>query len=300
MSQTNPSEAAAASSPYLSEGMLRAQANPDCAFPDAVQVLSREVLRLRAQCPPTAEVETQAAKRKQIVGELREVINRHSLERAGGDTPDHILAEAMLDTVLAFGERVQKRDAWHGFRPFGGVAFEQPAPVVLGDHHVDTRPTCAHPKFGTGGVVDAPKVGPATGDVWVGPANYVGKATTLDVELRVEDIAKAARKGVADMLVAAGEAAIASIQEKQPKVGPATGQPRTEATLGTTLVGGDGRKIPLVEPDGGVTVLDLGEAFRDRMRVAAPDSLNAVEVRLRHLHAAVAELAKVVERIGAR
>lgn len=58
MTHTPPSEAAASSpSPYLSEGMLRAQANPDCAFPDAVQVLSREVLRLRAQCPPTEEVE---------------------------------------------------------------------------------------------------------------------------------------------------------------------------------------------------------------------------------------------------
>lgn len=58
MTHTPPSEAAASSpSPYLSEAMLRAQANPDCAFSDAVQVLSREVLRLRAQCPPTEEVE---------------------------------------------------------------------------------------------------------------------------------------------------------------------------------------------------------------------------------------------------
>ncbi len=63
------SREAAPSSPshFLSERMLRAQANPECAFPEAVQVLSREVLRMRAQCPPTAEVERM---RKEL-GDLR-------------------------------------------------------------------------------------------------------------------------------------------------------------------------------------------------------------------------------------
>lgn len=36
---------------------VSSRSNPDCAFPDAVQVLAREVLRLRRDCPPTAEVE---------------------------------------------------------------------------------------------------------------------------------------------------------------------------------------------------------------------------------------------------
>ena len=78
----------------------------------------------------------------------------------------------------------------------------------------------------------------------------------------------------------------------QPKVGPATGQPRTEVPVG---------------PDGSGTVLELGEAFRDAMRMASPTSRllplwdeTAPEARYRFLHTAVAELAKVVERIGAR
>jgi hypothetical protein len=225
-------ESAAKTDSLPSEAELRAMLlrDPGRVHCDGVRVqaMAREILRMRRDCPPTAEVEKQAAKRKQIVGELREVINRHSLERAGGDTPDHILAEAMLDTVLAFGERVQKRDAWHGFKPFSGFAFD--------------------------------------------PADPVGS-----------------------------------------KVGPATGQPRTEAhgtviatnpptfEPGATLVGGDGRKIPLVEPDYGSSAanfLDLGEAFRVAMRESG--TADHEGQRLRWLRDAVAELAKVVERIGAR
>lgn len=74
-----------------------------------------------------------------------------------------------------------------------------------------------------------------------------------------------------------------------PKVGPATGQPRTEAPLAA---------------DGSGTVVELGEAFREAMRWASEKTKSITgaptEARLRYLHTAVAELAKVVERIGAR
>lgn len=113
--------------------------------------------------------------------------------------------------------------------------------------------------------------------------NFVGKVASVPVELSVDDVAKAARKGVADMLVAAGEAALASIQSQQEHVAPATGQPRTEAPLAA---------------DGSGTVVELGEAFRVAMRESG--TADHEGQRLRWLRDAVAELAKVVERIGAR
>ena len=58
MTHTPPSEAAASSpSPYLDPDFLRSAANPDWGSSEPVRVLSAEVLRLRAQCPPTEEVE---------------------------------------------------------------------------------------------------------------------------------------------------------------------------------------------------------------------------------------------------
>lgn len=56
MTHTPPSEAAASSpSPYLSQSFLESSARCDCGA--AACVLSAELLRMRAQCPPTAEVE---------------------------------------------------------------------------------------------------------------------------------------------------------------------------------------------------------------------------------------------------
>lgn len=134
-----------------------------------------------------------ATKRKRFVEELRQVVNRNSIEHACGDTPDFILAEVMVDAALSFGRFTRGRDAH------------------------------------------------ATG--------------------------------------------------RAPKLGPATSQPRTEVPIG---------------PDGSGTVVELGEAFREAMRKAGSiwveipvgEDLNCY--RLRHLHAAVAELARVVERAGAR
>ena len=78
-----------------------------------------------------------------------------------------------------------------------------------------------------------------------------------------------------------------------PKFAPATGQPRTE--------------VPLAA-DGSGTVVDLGEAFRQNLSNAVdclpsdgqPIGSTTIRLSIQNLHTAVAELAKVVERIGAR
>lgn len=76
-----------------------------------------------------------------------------------------------------------------------------------------------------------------------------------------------------------------------PQVAPATGQPRTEAPIA---------------PDGSGTVVELGEAFRQNLSNAVaclPEGAidpTTTKIAIRNLHACVAELAKVVERIGAR
>lgn len=75
------------------------------------------------------------------------------------------------------------------------------------------------------------------------------------------------------------------------KIAPATGQPRTE--------------VPLAA-DGSGTVVELGEAFRQNLSNAVaclPEGAidpTTIKIAIRNLHACVAEMAKVVERIGAR
>jgi hypothetical protein len=50
-------------------------------------------------------------------GDLRELINRHSLENSS-DTPDYILAQYIAGCVTTFNNVVRQRDAWHGFTPW--------------------------------------------------------------------------------------------------------------------------------------------------------------------------------------
>ncbi|MBL8735244.1 MAG: hypothetical protein JNL12_02335 [Planctomycetes bacterium] len=77
------------------------------------------------------------------------------------------------------------------------------------------------------------------------------------------------------------------------KFAPATGQPRTEVPVG---------------PDGSGTVLELGAAFWRNLANAVdclpsdghPIDAVTIKIAIRNLRAAVAELAKVVERIGPR
>lgn len=161
-----------------------------------------------------------AAKRAQIIAELAPIVNRHSLERAGGDTPDYILVEAMLDAALAFGKTTRARDRHQG------------------------RPTCAHPQVGN---LD-PRFAAKPNYGGVGPGRCDGRETSSFGE----------------------------------KVGPATGHPRTE--------------VPLAA-DGSGTVVELGEAFWVAMRESG--TADHEGQCLRRLRDAPAELAKVVERIGA-
>jgi hypothetical protein len=46
--------------------------------------------------------------------DLRQLINRHSLENAS-DTPDYILAQFIAGCVTIFNNVVRQRDQWHGF-----------------------------------------------------------------------------------------------------------------------------------------------------------------------------------------
>lgn len=46
--------------------------------------------------------------------ELAILINRHSLENAGGRTPDFILADYLCSCIMAYGATVRSRDSWWG------------------------------------------------------------------------------------------------------------------------------------------------------------------------------------------
>ena len=45
--------------------------------------------------------------------ELLELINKYSLED-GSDTPDHILADYIIDSINAFNQATVSRNHWHG------------------------------------------------------------------------------------------------------------------------------------------------------------------------------------------
>ena len=74
--------------------------------------------------PEKAELEAQMAKQNptageiqerdlQIEEELRQLINRNSLENLSG-TPDFILARYLLDCLNAFNTAVNEREKWYG------------------------------------------------------------------------------------------------------------------------------------------------------------------------------------------
>lgn len=51
-----------------------------------------------------------------IIEDLRRAIN--GIEELAGDTPDHIIAELVLDCIKAVGKAIHARDAWYGVRLF--------------------------------------------------------------------------------------------------------------------------------------------------------------------------------------
>lgn len=54
--------------------------------------------------------------KKDFIKELAELINKHSLEKEMGDTPDYILAQVCVGAMAVFSEAIARRDEWHGFR----------------------------------------------------------------------------------------------------------------------------------------------------------------------------------------
>jgi hypothetical protein len=67
--------------------------------------------------------------REQILQELAEVINRHSMENPSG-TPDFILAEYLLDCLGSWNRAAAVREEWYGRAP---VPCGAPATAGLRD-----------------------------------------------------------------------------------------------------------------------------------------------------------------------
>ena len=324
MDKTNPSEAAAASSPYLSEGMLRAQANPDCAFPDAVQVLSREVLRLRAQCPPTAEVEKLRAGASEA--RLRKESKRDQVGKQ----------QALLDEIArlvpgkgTLTERVARlanfyRDAHDADMDRYGFAQLRLIGEDIGafyDPGIGTRKSVA--KLLRAYSDKAYQVErlqfeceartgrstcPATGGV-VGASDFLKAMRTTEPKPEVarkpvRDLVDEALRMVRGKMREAPNFAFDPAEPLGSKVAPATGQPRTEVPLAA-----DGSGTLFADLVKAGKAIYLGEVFYKALEHADPDFFGSPqfldgktdeESRYRHLYCAVRELAKVVERIGAR
>ena len=60
--------------------------------------------------------------------EIEEAINRHSAEN-GSDTPDFILAEFLIDCLLAFDRATRARTDW--YTPKNADAEPDPGPALL-------------------------------------------------------------------------------------------------------------------------------------------------------------------------
>lgn len=55
--------------------------------------------------------------KEQLFEEIRKVINRNGLDTKS-DTPDFILAEMVLDFIVAYSKAVKGRDNWFGYDPW--------------------------------------------------------------------------------------------------------------------------------------------------------------------------------------
>lgn len=52
--------------------------------------------------------------KKEFQSELASLLNRHSMERRAGSTPDFILADYLIDCLTLLGKTVGTRDEWYG------------------------------------------------------------------------------------------------------------------------------------------------------------------------------------------
>lgn len=305
MTHTPPSEAAASSpSPYLSEGMLRAQANPECAFPDAVQVLSREVLRLRRDCPPTAEVEKLRHDRdawKHKADTLGADLNRlRSLVPTTCD--EQTTFDAVFNRLQNLRAEIEKQS----------YALRENADLHLHLSNIDSalreagrphrhkgdelerirdlageRDTLRNAEFRgqTGRVFGLSSAEWDGGDA-DGMPSGVGIYGSGDMGRG--EVAYYERRSAA--FPRSGPATIdGKPHVLREAVGPATGQPRTE--------------VP-VDAAGSGKVVEVGEAFRRNLANVVdclpsdghPIDAGTIKIAIRNLYAAVGELAKTVER----
>lgn len=46
--------------------------------------------------------------------ELEDLINKHNVENTTNNTPDFILAQYLIDCLVAFDRASQQRDNWYG------------------------------------------------------------------------------------------------------------------------------------------------------------------------------------------
>lgn len=355
MTHTPPSEAAA-SSPFLHQGYLESAANRECDFPEPIRVLAAEVLRMRAQCPPTAEVEklrhaareanslrlhlsninsalTEAGQPHRHLAGERDAWKRNADACGGGLTPlgidwrsalvavDSELAKAgvTVTATMTHAEAVAQlrgaRDRWRerfeaadkesgatakrilamcdllaeaGFSWTGAeshaAGLRNAVNAALAELARLRKESKRDQVAKQQAIIDEvarlfPGKGPllervraASKDAPITDLQYDRAALDAEVEKRgIGSVPATWREGGKQVLGFFGSC----------KVGPATGQPRTEVPVG---------------PDGSGTVVELGEAFREEMRQAGECATEFW--RLRHLHAAVTELAKVVERGG--
>ena len=70
--------------------------------------------------------------------ELEQVINRHSMEERGGNTPDFILAEYLNNCLKIFDETTRARDRW-----YGNASLHGPGRIEVADSYfADDAPGC--------------------------------------------------------------------------------------------------------------------------------------------------------------
>lgn len=77
--------------------------------------------------------------RSKLVREIAEVLNRNSAEN-GSNTPDFLLAEYLVDCLVAFSVASRKREKWYGKQlvvPAGVQDYRH------GDAEIDKRPSNA-------------------------------------------------------------------------------------------------------------------------------------------------------------
>jgi len=68
-----------------------------------------------------------------LLADLARLLNRHSRENVS-NTPDYILANALVDALKAIEGAVRARDDWYGIAPSPGMTMRipQPAPNTVG------------------------------------------------------------------------------------------------------------------------------------------------------------------------